>query len=313
MPKPPKVESVVTIGRTDGSSRIKYKVETHHHPYSRPPSSSSDDNLEKLRDSTRTSLVGGSGGERKSAAVGHKHPAERKSATGSLDVKRTSHAGREPSDSKIHAFFEQYRDHSAGDTGDDDCILADGIQQLCTDLNLQPDDFRVLLLAWKCRAVMMCRFTRAEFIAGCRQMHVESVRGVQSRFPEMLDETRNDHDRFKDLYRWTYSFGLDAEQPQTALPTAMAVALWRLVFSQDPPPILARWLNFLDAHPAVDFIPRDTWNIFLNFVEVIGDDLSCYDDSEAWPSLFDDFVEYENDRQNQNLIISESDKVFKDD
>ena len=37
--------------------------------------------------------------------------------------------------------------------------------------------------------------------------------------------------------------------------------------------------------------------MFLNFTEVIGDDLSNYDDNEAWPSLFDDFVEYENERQ----------------
>ena len=34
-------------------------------------------------------------------------------------------------------------------------------------------------------------------------------------------------------------------------------------------------------------IPRDTWNMFLNFVNTVGSDLSQYDDAEAWPSLFD--------------------------
>ena len=47
-------------------------------------------------------------------------------------------------------------------------------------------------------------------------------------------------------------------------------------------------------------IPRDTWNMFLNFTAVVGSDLSHYDDTEAWPSLFDDFVEFENDQLNQN-------------
>ena len=40
--------------------------------------------------------------------------------------------------------------------------------------------------------------------------------------------------------------------------------------------------------------------MFLNFCESVGNDLSVYDEDEAWPSLFDDFVEYENDQANQN-------------
>jgi hypothetical protein len=30
-------------------------------------------------------------------------------------------------------------------------------------------------------------------------------------------------------------------------------------------------------------IPRDTWNMFLNFTTVVGNNLSQYDDTEAWP------------------------------
>lgn len=40
--------------------------------------------------------------------------------------------------------------------------------------------------------------------------------------------------------------------------------------------------------------------MFLNFVQSVGNDLTQYDDTEAWPSLFDDFVEFENDQLNQN-------------
>jgi len=40
--------------------------------------------------------------------------------------------------------------------------------------------------------------------------------------------------------------------------------------------------------------------MFLNFVITVGNDLTQYDDTEAWPSLFDDFVEFENDQLNQN-------------
>ena len=55
-------------------------------------------------------------------------------------------------------------------------------------------------------------------------------------------------------------------------------------------------------------ISRDTWNMFLNFSETVGNDLSVYDEDEAWPSLFDDFVEYENDKVNQNHVqVTKSD------
>ena len=115
-----------------------------------------------------------------------------------------------------------------------------------------------------------------------------------------------------------FQFGLDSSNGQRILPIEMAVSLWLLVFSQnDPqPPILKRWLHFLEKHPQVsrkkilnlDYkeflqvrgIPRDTWNMFLNFVTTVGNDLTQYDDTEAWPSLFDDFVEFENDQLNQN-------------
>ena len=35
--------------------------------------------------------------------------------------------------------------------------------------------------------------------------------------------------------------------------------------------------------------------MFLNLINTVGNDLTQYDDTEAWPSLFDDFVEFEND------------------
>jgi DCN1-like protein 3 len=44
--------------------------------------------------------------------------------------------------------------------------------------------------------------------------------------------------------------------------------------------------------------------MFLNFSETVGHDLSVYNEGEAWPSLFDDFVEYKNDQANQNYETS---------
>lgn len=154
----------------------------------------------------------------------------------------------------------------------------------------------------------MCQFTRLEFVNGLKLLKVESIRGVQIRLPEVVQELTVNGDMFKDLYRFTFRFGLDVTSGQRILPVDMAIVLWRLVFTIREPPLLSRWLAFLDNHH-VRGIPRDTWNMFLNFAEIIGSDLGAYDDAEAWPSLFDDFVEYENDQMNQNIT---KDDIIKD-
>lgn len=227
---------------------------------------------------------------------------------GAGEGKRGSSHGRDWSETKTVALYEQYKDPS------EDAILSEGIEHLCRDLDVKPEDFRVLLLAWKFNAETMCRFTRHEFVSGCKCLKVSSIRGIQLRFADMLHEVQTDADKFKDLYRFSFRFGLDSEVGQRILPVDMAIGLWRLVFSQAEPPILDRWLAFLEKHPGgVRGIPRDTWNMFLNFLEAVDDDLSSYDDAEAWPSLFDDFVEYENDQTNQNVTPSRDAKMDDDD
>lgn len=209
------------------------------------------------------------------------------------------------SETRINSLFDNYRDPN------EDSILAEGIERLCADLCLSPDEFRVLVLAWKLDASQMCRFTRGEFVTGCRAMNVDSLRSIQNKLPEIVNEVLHDPKAFKDLYRFTFRFGLDSSIGQRILPSDMAIDLWRLVFSGQEPVILERWLRFLECHPHVRGIPRDTWNMFLNFADAVGNDLSTYDDAEAWPSIFDDFVEFENDAANQNITTKDKEDVIK--
>lgn len=201
-------------------------------------------------------------------------------------------------DSKLDALFDKYKNAE-----DEDMILMDGVERLCSDLSLQPDDFKILILAWKFNAEQMCQFTRQEVINGCKALNAESLSQIRSRLTELVVQLRNDPQLFKSLYRFTFKFGLDRASGQRILPIDIALCLWKLVFTMHKPPILDRWLLFLqNDQTQIRGIPRDTWNMFLNFSETVGDDLSTYDDAEAWPSIFDDFVEYENDRVNENVI-----------
>ena len=226
-----------------------------------------------------------------------------KSASMSSKVNANSHQNKRiPSisskehsvDAKINSLFSNYCDET------EDCILAEGIEKFCLDLDIKFDDFRILVLAWKFNASVMCRFTRQEFVLGCKKIKADSIQGILAKIPELVQEVK-DKTTFRTFYRWAFRFALDADSGQRTLPLDIALQLWPLVFSQNEPRILGSWLEYLQKHQSVRGIPRDTWDMFLNFTDCVKDGYSNYDDTEAWPSLFDNFVEYETDRQNQNV------------
>ncbi|KAJ6643775.1 DCN1-like protein 3 [Pseudolycoriella hygida] len=206
-------------------------------------------------------------------------------------------SGKEPSvaDNSLNGLFEKYKDE------DEDAILSEGIEALCSDLGYKPDDFAILVLAWRLDASQMCRFTKTEFIQGLQQMKADNVEDIRSRLIQNIEKLKTNSEMFKKLYRFTFRFGL--EEGNRTVTREMAIILWRLVFSLNPPSILDRWLNYLEQCSDMRGIPKDTWNMFLNFTEIC--DITSYDDTEAWPSLFDDFVEYETDRTNQNISQKE--------
>ena len=185
----------------------------------------------------------------------------------------------------LEKFFLKYKDEG------EDAILAEGMEKFCIDLGVEPTDFIVLLIAWRFRASEMCRFSREEFVNGCQRLRAHDTRSLKQRFPDLMEETRMERN-FKDLYQFTFSFGLDHSSGQRSLPIEMAIPLWELVFSQKRPPLLEQWFAYLQQGD-VRGVSRDTWNMFLPFVTTITPDFKNYDESEAWPSLFDDFVEHE--------------------
>ena len=50
----------------------------------------------------------------------------------------------------------------------------------------------------------MCRFTRAEFLTGCRALKADTCKAIQTRLPELAAQVRTDQELFRDLYRFTY-------------------------------------------------------------------------------------------------------------
>ena len=72
----------------------------------------------------------------------------------------------EVSENNLLMFYENYHHQvqKSSHQQQEDAIVAEGILRLCADLDLAPDDFRILLFAWKCDASQMGRITKTEFL-----------------------------------------------------------------------------------------------------------------------------------------------------
>ena len=60
------------------------------------------------------------------------------------------------------------------------------------------------MLAWKFDAEQMCKFTRQEFLSGCKALKTDSCKGIQAKLPEVVIQILADPEKFKELYRFTY-------------------------------------------------------------------------------------------------------------
>lgn len=102
------------------------------------------------------------------------------------------------SDHTLLTLYQRYKDPQ------EDAILSEGIERLCCDLRYKPDDFAILVLAWRLDASQMCRFTRQEFIQGLRNLNADSVDGIRLRLEQTVEKLKDDSELFKQLYRFTF-------------------------------------------------------------------------------------------------------------
>lgn len=182
----------------------------------------------------------------------------------------------------IESLFNKYRNSNS------DCIEPEGIQLFCDDLRIDPLDPVILVFAFYCKAEIMGVFKKAEFVAGLKALNCDTIEKLQSKVPE-LRQSLADPKAFKQVYAYVFLFSREVGCRSLSLDAA--VSLWRLLLA-DKFPMVNRWIEFLEGRTKKHDISKDTWEMLLDFLEIIQKNgIEGYDPYGSWPTLIDEFVE----------------------
>jgi len=187
---------------------------------------------------------------------------------------------------KLEEFFEKYKEP------DNPQIGPEGIEALCKDIGVEPDNVVMLVFAWHLNAQSMGYFKKDEFITGLQTLGVDSVERLKSQLGVFRSEL-DDPSKYKEIYR--YAFGFAKEKESKILDLTMSDELINLLMGGRFPHA-EKLRQFLKEQTTYKSINLDQWMNILEFSRTIKADLSNYDENGAWPVLLDEFCAWAVDR-----------------
>ncbi|BFZ57743.1 Scaffold-type E3 ligase [Savitreella phatthalungensis] len=131
------------------------------------------------------------------------------------------------------------------------------------------------------------------FVSGWRGLGVYRLEDMQRVAGSLTTQLDQDKELFKRTYLHTFTLAL--QPPSRTLPLDVACVYWDLLFTADQGvrgfKRLTQWKAFLQQKAKA--VNRDTWNLLYDFLNIVNQDtFEGYDEEDAWPLVFDEFVEH---------------------
>jgi DCN1-like protein 1/2 len=167
-----------------------------------------------------------------------------------------------------------------------DSISIEGTETYCSDLGIEPTEAVFISLSMFLGALRMGEFTRKEFIGAWSDVRCDTLDKMKVQVEVWKKELEDvNGEGFKSVYGYAYKLLLN--ENQKTLTAEVAVALWELLL-ENKYANLDAWVAFVNDRGRG--VSKDTWNLFLEFIKTVNEDMSNYDENDAWPVLIDEFV-----------------------
>uniref|UniRef100_M8C0H5 Defective in cullin neddylation protein n=1 Tax=Aegilops tauschii TaxID=37682 RepID=M8C0H5_AEGTA len=158
---------------------------------------------------------------------------------------------------RIDQLFYTYADGSSS------MIDPEGIETLCSHLEVPHTDVRILMLAWKMGCEKQGYFTLDEWRTGMKALRADSISKLKKAFPELVQEvTRSSN--FQDFYPYAFRYCL-TEDKKKCIEIPVACELLNLVLSLQFRPQVEKLINYLKHQNEYKVINMDQWMGFLRF------------------------------------------------
>ncbi|KAL5576100.1 hypothetical protein UlMin_017799 [Ulmus minor] len=175
-------------------------------------------------------------------------------------------------------------------------IDPEGIETLCSDLEVDYTDVRILMLAWRMKAEKQGYFTLEEWRRGLKALRGDTINKLKKALPELEKEVKRPSS-FVDFYTYAFRYCL-TEEKQKSIDIESICQLLHIVLGSDFRPQVDYFIEYLKIQNDYKVINMDQWMGFYRFCnEISFPDFRNYDPELAWPLILDNFVEWMREKQ----------------
>ncbi|KAF6171232.1 hypothetical protein GIB67_036900 [Kingdonia uniflora] len=193
---------------------------------------------------------------------------------------------------RIDHLFNSYADKSSG------MIDPEGIEALCSDVEVDHTDIRILMLAWKMKAEQQGYFTLEEWRRGLKSLKVDTISKLKKALPELEKEVVDSYSltygtpaiekrknsslcvrrpqTYEDFYSYAFRYCL-TEEKQKSIDIESICELLDLVLGSQFRSLIDSLIEYLKIQSDYKVINMDQWTGFLRF---------CNENAEKLDNLF---------------------------